>query len=185
MCWVMAPTYTGPVSRFSSPRHTQPGCQHHRRDGPWGELARNRANMCNLVTYMLILDFVVIRSSVALLHILIPFLYLVWVVKFNCIPIEHKTFLYWECSEIWFIFPICCCGFNIDIVTFGNQAPQWDPNNYRNSILGRRGPSPGLPAIGHLISIMGTWLGDLATNNVTNTSIKTTNISLNTALDSF
>ena len=39
----------------------------------------------------------------------------------------------------------------------------------------------GSAAIGHLISIMGTWLGDLTTNNVTNTSIKTTNISLNTA----
>ena len=74
-------------------------------------------------------------------------------------------------SVIWFIFPICCCGFNIDIVTFGSQAPQWDPNNYRNSILGSAGLP--LPAIGHLISIMGTWLGDLATNNVTNTSIKT------------
>ena len=102
--------------------------------------------------------------------------------KLNYFPIEHKTYLYWECSEIWFIFPICCWGFNIDIVTFGSQAPQWDPNNYRNSILGSAGLP--LPAIGHLISIMGTWLGDLATNNVTNTSIKTTNISLNTALDS-
>ena len=102
-----------------------------------------------------------------------------WIVSLSCIQITHRELRAWR--ENLIIFPICCCGFNIDIVTFGSQAPQWDPNNYRNSILGSAGLP--LPAIGHLISIMGTWLSDLLTN-VTNTSIKTTNTSLNTAPDS-